>query len=514
MLFFYFYKDQREKDAVLYYTLLFVFYVLLFLPRSLPVRPHLFSYLLITIFLYVLEFKPLRARWLLLPLAALWSNLHGVEYPVMLLLLGAYFVEFVCERMKKRGTPRKDTYLYAGLLVLAAAAVLCTPHGIRLLAVPFKSIAQVSPFVYELRPLSVYDFASFFGVLFFLAGLVAYSAIRKRSMRISHLLLFLGGLALLLKGKRFVNEYALLALPLLRAYIPAVSAGPRAKVLKPVAAALSVLFMAMPLFFMHSFFSHLPRYPVSARELPEGVAQFLKRVNGTGSILNHPNAGGYLEWELYPRWRIFMDMQVPFLFTAEDFETVRSAYTDPRVLREVIARYRPAFIAVPIEMDGFRALIANHPQYRLVFFDDAEVLYADGSQEPALALRYGMKSIDPFSLYSEPVRSSPDYQLVLKELLRLSELYPDGALVNAAIATVYQRQGRYREAMPYAESIMRTYPESHLGYKLKANLFSRLGACVEAAPFYKKAIDRSDGAMKELIVKEASACRDNPDGTR
>jgi tetratricopeptide (TPR) repeat protein len=285
-------------------------------------------------------------------------------------------------------------------------------------------------------------------------------------------------------------------------------------VLKPVAAALSVLFMAMPLFFMHSFFSHLPRYPVSARELPEGVAQFLKRVNGTGSILNHPNAGGYLEWELYPRWRIFMDMQVPFLFTAEDFETVRSAYTDPRVLREVIARYRPAFIAVPIEMDGFRALIANHPQYRLVFFDDAEVLYADGSQEPALALRYGMKSIDPFSLYSEPVRSSPDYQLVLKELLRLSELYPDGALVNAAIATVYQRQGRYREAMPYAESIMRTYPESHLGYKLKANLFSRLGACVEAAPFYKKAIDRSDGAMKELIVKEASACRDNPDGTR
>ncbi len=514
MLFFYFYRDQREKDAVLYYTLLFVFYVLLFLPRSLPVRPHLFSYLLITIFLYVLEFKPLRARWLLLPLAALWSNLHGVEYPVMLLLLGAYFVEFVCERMKKRGTPRKDTYLYEGLLVLAAAAIFCTPHGIRLLAVPFKSIAQVSPFIYELRPLSVYDFVSFFGILFFLPGFVAYTAIRKRRMRISHLLLFLGGLALLLKGKRFVNEYALLALPLLGAYMPAVSAGPRVRVLKPVAAALSVLFMAMPLFFMHSFFTHPPRYPVSARELPEGVTQFLKRVNGTGSILNHPNAGGYLEWELYPRWRIFMDMQVPFLFTAEDFETVRSAYTDPRVLREVIARYRPAFIAVPIEMDGFRALIADHPEYRLVFFDDAEVLYADGSQEPALALRYGMKSIDPFSLYSEPVRSSPDYQLVLKELLRLSELYPDGALVNAAIATVYQRQGRYREAMPYAESIMRTYPESHLGYKLKANLFSRLGACVEAAPFYKKAIDRSDGAMKELIVKEASACRDNPDGTR
>jgi tetratricopeptide (TPR) repeat protein len=333
-------------------------------------------------------------------------------------------------------------------------------------------------------------------------------------MRISHLLLFLGGLILLLKGKRFVNEYALLALPLLRAYIPAISAGPRARVLKPVAAALSVVFMAMPFFFMHYFFSHPPRYPVSARELPEGVTQFLKRVDGAGPVLNYPDTEGYLEWELYPRCKIFMDMEVPFLFTAEDFRTARSAYTDQGTLREVISRYRPVFITVPIETEGFKALIADHPQYRLVFFDDAEVLYVDGSQEPALALRYEIKTIDPFSLYSEPVVGSASDRPILEELLSLSEIYPDGALVNAAIVTIYQRQGRYREAMPYAESIVRTYPESHLGYKLKANLFSQLHACAEAAPFYKKAIDRSDGAMIELIETEASACRENLHGTR
>jgi tetratricopeptide (TPR) repeat protein len=270
----------------------------------------------------------------------------------------------------------------------------------------------------------------------------------------------------------------------------------------------------MPFFFMHSFFSHPPRYPVSARELPEGVTQFLKRVNGAGSVLNYPDTGGYLEWELYPRREIFMDMQVPFLFTAEDFRTARSAYADQRTLREVIARYRPVFITVPIGMDGFKALVADHPQYRLVFFDDAEVLYADGSQEPALALRHQIKTIDPFSLYSEPVRSSSDDRSSLQELLRLSEIYPDGALVNAAITTIYQRQGRYREAMPYAESIVRTYPESHLGYKLKANLLSQLGACAEAIPFYNKAIDRSDGEMRRLIETEASACRRQLQGAR
>jgi tetratricopeptide (TPR) repeat protein len=505
MLLLYLYKDQRKGDALAYYTLLFVFYVLLFLPRSLPVRPHLFSYFMITIFLYVLEFKPLRVCWLLPPLGALWSNLHGIEYPVMLLVLGAYFVEFVYEQVKKADPPRKDTYLYPGLLALSAFAVLCTPHGIRLLAVPFKSIAQVSPFIYELRPLSIHDFASFFGILFFLAGLVAFTALRKKKMRISHLLLFLGGLALLLKGKRLVNEYVLLALPLLKAYMPAVPAGPRARVLKPIATVLILVFMAMPFFFMHSFFSDTPRYPVSARELPEGVTLFLRRVNATGSVLNHPNAGGYLEWELSPRYKIFMDMQVPFLFTEGDFRTIRGAYTDQRMLREVITRYRPAFITAPIDLKEYKALIAGHPQYRLVFFDDAEVLYADRSQEPSLASQYEIKTIDPFSLYIQSVGSRPDDRLLLKELLRLSELYPHGGVVNAAIATIYQHQGRYREAMPYAESIMRTYPESHLGYKLKADLLSQRGACAEAMPLYKKAIDRSGGAMKELIEMEASA---------
>ena len=514
MLFFYFYKDQREKDAVLYYTLLFVFYLLLFLPRSLPVRPHLFSYLFIVIFLYVLEFKPLRVGWLLPPLAALWSNLHGVEYPVILLALGAYFVEFVCERMKTTGRPRKDTYLYLGLLALSAAAVLCTPHGIRLLAVPFRSIAQVAPFIYELRPLSIYDFISFFGILFLLAGFVAIAALKERRMRISHLILFLGGLALLLKGKRLVNEYALLALPLLKAYIPVIPAAPRAKALKLAATVLSVAFMAMPFFFMHYFFSNPPRYPLSARELPEGVTLFLKRVNGAGSILNHPNTGGYLEWKLYPRCKIFMDMQVPFLFTAEDFEIARKAYTDRHTLREVISRYRPACITVPIEMEGFKALIAGHPQYHLLFFDDVEVLYADGSQEAALASEYDIKSIDPFSLYSEPIRSNPDDRPLLKELLRLSEIYPHGGIVNAAIAAIYQRQGRYREAMPYADAVISTYPESHLGYKLKAGLLAQLDACAQATPIYKEAIDRSDGAMKKQIEMEASACKDKLSGTR
>ncbi len=173
----------------------------------------------------------LQGGWLLIPLAVLWSNLHGVEYPVMLLILGAYFTEFVYELIRAQGTGARlrDRYICAAILTLSAFAVFCNPRGIALLAMPFKNIGQVSGFIYELRPLSMYDFISFFGILFLLGWFAAITAFRRRSMRISHLILFLGGLALLTEAKRFVNEYALLALPVLAANIPIIPSVTRAK---------------------------------------------------------------------------------------------------------------------------------------------------------------------------------------------------------------------------------------------------------------------------------------------
>ena len=504
----YLYKNQKENDVLLYLTLLFVFYMLLLLPRSLSVRPHLFSYLFIVSFLYILEFKPPGLRWLLIPLAVLWSNLHGVEYPVMLLILGAYLTEFVYELIRGEGTGarRRNRYICAAILTLSAFAVLCNPRGIALLAMPFKNIGQVSRFIYELSPLSAYDFISFFGILFFLGWFAAITAFKRRSMRISHVILFLGGLALLTEAKRFVNEYALLALPMFGASIPIIPSVTRAKRLKIAATFLSAAFMIMPFVFMHYFFYDRPRYPVSARDLPEGVAQFLKRVSGSGSVMNYPDTGGYYEWELYPGYKIFMDLQVPFLFVSEDFETARNVYVDKRALRKIITRYRPDFITVPISLQGFKTLIADYPQYHLLFFDDAEVLYGDSSQKPDLISRHEIRSLDPFSLYKEPIGEKPDSRQDLHELLRLAEMYPGGGIVNAAIVALYQRQGRFRDALPHAEAIIRTYPESHLGYQLKAEILARLGACTEALSFYRRAASRSEGVMKELIEKQASAC--------
>ncbi len=499
VLFLFFYRRWNEREAFLYYTLVIVLYTLVFLSRSLAVRPHLFSYLFVLIFLYVLECKP-RALWLLPILSVVWMNLHGIEYPVMLLIIGAYAAELLWQRLKKREGDR----FCARLIIFGCcgAAVVITPHGSKLLGIPFTSMAQVSPFIYELRHLSVYDFMSFFGILFFLSLFTAYKALRDRTMRISHLILLVGGIVLLTGAKRFVNEYVLLAAPLLAAYVPVISAAEPTRRLKTVCTVLAIMFMAMPFFFMHYFFSNPPRHPLSAAELPEGVALYLKRVNAQGVLLNHPDTGGYYEWELYPKCRIFMDLQVPFLFTGNDFETARDAYAKPNVLREIIEHYRPSFITVPIARENFKSMIRHHPEYQAVFFDDAEVLYADCSRVPGLVPITG---VDPFAIYTGALHGTKGGEL--GELLRLHDIYPAGAIVNAAIAAIYQRDGRYSDALPYARTVSDTHPESYLGYKLQADLLAKLGSCGEAQAFYEKAVDRSEGAVREDVEVQRLSCK-------
>jgi hypothetical protein len=56
LLLVYLHKGERDKDRLFYFTILWVFSLLVLVPRGLPIRPHLFSYLLIVLFLYVLEF--------------------------------------------------------------------------------------------------------------------------------------------------------------------------------------------------------------------------------------------------------------------------------------------------------------------------------------------------------------------------------------------------------------------------------------------------------------------------
>ncbi len=509
----YLFRTVDHDEAHGWSAVILTLYGLVLLPRALLVRPHLVTYLFMVVFLVILERHPRQAKYLPV-LAVLWCNLHGIAYPVMLWLAGSYALEYFITRLTGRVVPDRPARAFLLPTVLSMVAIYLTPHGTRLLGVPFASMSYAGQFIQEFHPIALGDLASFqisrftpsyltvFNLLVLAACAAFISAIVNRQIRISHFLLLGGGLFLLLtRGVRFMDEFALLALPLINAN-PLRLVQFRRQVPRPMALFFIVLMMAMPLKFLAQLFGHRPAYPFSHRGLPHGVATFLNHLDVGGAVFNHPDTGGYLQWALPPRYRIFMDMQVPFLFTAEDFYLARSAFMEQGILAKIVSRYDPSFITAPYTHPQFPEMIRQFPQFELVFFDDAEVLYLNAQHNPALAKQYALKAVDPFALRERSTTlamttTHPDP--VLGEVSKLFALYPDCGITNYSLALAYHAMGSYDRVLPFAEAIIRNFPESPTGYWLKGRAYQGLRAFDQAQAAYLQALQRAESSTRMAV---------------
>lgn len=474
-------------------------------PRFFIVRPHMVTYLCLIVFLSIIELRQ-RWMWLLPPLAVVWCNSHGIAYPILLLICLSYSAEYLYGRLVGAAHTLTEERGYFFPLVLSMAAVYLTPHGMLLLIEPFKPLGYVSRYVNEFTPLRLTDLSSLnvsslaptymtlFTVLLALTAASALPALLARRLRLSHLLLCVGAGLLLLRGVRFTYEAALLVLPLLKANPPATPGAFAKAVPRSVYLVVMGLLMAAPVVASGRSLGRRPRYPFSSMGLPQGVAQFLKRVDVGGNVLSYPDSAGYLQWMIYPRYRIYMDLESN-LFTAEDFYIGLNAFQDGMVLKEVLREYDPSFISVPIQRAGFRELIQPFPDYVPVFFDDAEVLYANKRRHPDIAQHYALR-VDPFKLFTQPIETlllGEEKPQLISQARDLLEIYPEGGSINHLVAAFYNAEGAYDRALPYARTLIAYYPEWYRGYQVLGDALDGLGFYDRALAAYRNALTRADG---------------------
>jgi tetratricopeptide (TPR) repeat protein len=259
---------------------------------------------------------------------------------------------------------------------------------------------------------------------------------------------------------------------------------------------------------MSHTFAYRPAYPVSYKKLPTGVAAFLKHIKAGGSVLNDPNVGGFYEWELYPDYKIFMDMQVALLFRDEDYYTAVSSIRNEEVFRNVVLKYNPSFVTTPLKNSTFSLFAYKFPDYIPVFFDDVEALYVNKSIHPDIADTYAL-SIHPFLLPDLKIDSLTDGEitLLLDELLRIRELYAGTKLTNSLIATIYNTKREYTKALLFSDTIIKSFPELQDGYRLKGDALMGLSRFDEAVLHYSMALDRSSDKLdKQRIYKRMLLC--------
>ena len=495
--------DQRK---VLIGAAFLVAYAMSLTVRELLVRPHLFSYLFIIVFLYILEIKREKI-WMLPFLGILWCNIHGIEFPVMVIILLAYLTDLFYQEIRNpsdsASAPKKEKWL----LIITIYSLFITPGVIELMKTPFTAASYQQFYVAELIPLdinnllrfSVWPFSELIGtfqnILLLLPCVLFVLCLVKKKLRVSYVILLIAAIALLIKHNRFVYEYILLSIPLIRQsikIIPEISDSKKKKLAEMMIPIFLVcLLVALPLMTYGSYFKNKPEYPITQIQLPVGVAKFLNHLDVKGSIMNEPNTGGYLQWALNKKYKIFMDMQMS-VFSDQDFALINNAFHDEATFRTFIRTYDPSFISVALERQNFSKWINNHKEYKQVFFDDSEVLYVNSNHYPQIAEKYALKRFNVFEYKNIAYEKETKEHLsaMLEEVLKVRTVHPGNGIANVVIANIMMADKRYNETLMYADSIIKNYPNITKGYILKADALRGLERVPEAIENYLLAIDR------------------------
>lgn len=345
-------------------------------------RPHVFSILFFPLALWLVDIdcqRPTPLVWALLPLSALWANLHGgfVAWLVTVALLPLAAVIDHDWRKARRHT---------SLAVLCAVSTLLNPYGWRLHEhiVKYLGSSWILDNVNEFQSPRIRSENMLVFAFLLLGGVALASRALARREWFSGGLVLLWGLAAL-RSVRHVPLYAVAAAPVVAAELSvwwrstAARSGPQTLVRAfwdsgqelglsrrlglwaPPVAALAV-WLAAP----SPRVSDFPEagFPVAA------VAHTLDRLAPPGRmprILTSDQWGDYLIFHLYPRQRVFFDGRSDFygpVLGGDYKELMGAGHGWP----EIIARYGFEVALLPYDWP-LGSILERDPEWELVYRD-------------------------------------------------------------------------------------------------------------------------------------------------
>jgi len=347
-------------------------------------RPHIFSLLLFPVGLWVVDEdrrRPTRWLWSLVPLAALWANLHG-GFAGWLATLGVLTAAAAAER-----NPH-SVRRYGLLAALSAAATLLNPYGWRLHQhiAHYLSSSWILDHVQEFQSPNIRSESMLvFAVLLLLAVACAALALRA-GRRFEGALVLLWALAAL-RSARHVPLFAVAAAPVIAgqgaAWLAARSArsgaGSVARVFWESGADLGRsrgFSLWAPVFGALALWLTLGRTPLSdfpAQRFPvAAVARHADCLAGA-RVLTSDQWADYLIYRLFPRQRVFFDGRSDFYGPALGAE-YQTLLTAGRGWSAVLDRYRLDVALLPADWPLARVLELD-PRWHLLDRDGvAELL--------------------------------------------------------------------------------------------------------------------------------------------
>jgi tetratricopeptide (TPR) repeat protein len=475
-----------ERFAVL-------FLAMLLLKERWIVRPYLFTTFFFALYLYYLlppSRLKLRKIAILAGLMILWANLHG-GFVFGILLVGIFFLEDALRwvgkalRAQEAAAVVPDlaerTRMLSLFLAFAFLASLVNPYFVQVYRVPvlLASYKLYHANIYEwFPPVFTIRYAHYWFMLFLT---VAVCLVTPRRLKVSLALLVALAGYLSVKYVRFFDLAAIVfaaalaqQLPHLRSSANRRFAGSRAgrvrdRMYLVLRAAVTGAIASLVVLHVWTF----PyRHTLSVREktLPVGAVRFIKEFRLPQNLFNMYHWGGYLEWTLFPEYRVFIDGRGE-VFGEKVFAEYGNALMGQPGWEATLDAYRVETALLSYAQihpfarteTRLQELLFESPQWALVYWDDLALVFVRRTEaNRELIARQEGRAVNP--LRYDWIRGLAGDKAKLGSaadaLRRKIQAMPDSSLARVLLGQVLIELGERSEARQQLMAALKINPRS------------------------------------------------------
>lgn len=345
------------------------------------VRPQMLTLLLASIYIVLLErFDPKensRRLWWLVPLMLLWVNLHA-GFALGLALIGLYVVRAVLDGEWGHVRP------LLSVLILSAAVVPLNPNGFRMFSYPYETLtsSSMAAFIQEWHSPDFHQLM-YLPLAILLLSTFAAMALSPTRARLGEIFLVLITALGALRSVRHIPIFSLFAAPVLAKHLWAIAkergwdqtlTGVETRP-NPIKLLINVILLLAPLVLGASrlwhFASHQRDY-VSLRN-PVAAVEFLKSQRLPGPIYNRYGWGGYLIYQLYPEYRVYIDGRAD-VYGDAFFTEAMQTYDGLENWRAPLNQYGVQTIIIDADV-ALSSLLRSDKEWSKVYEDKQAVIF-------------------------------------------------------------------------------------------------------------------------------------------
>ena len=346
------------------------------------VRPQMLTLLLASIYIALLEQLDKRRIWWLAPLMLLWVNLHA-GFALGLALIGLYIVRAVLDGEWKHIRP------LVIVLLVCTAVVPLNPNGFRMFSYPYETLTSPSmaAFIEEWASPDFHK-VTYLPLAILLLSTFAAMALSPTRPRLGEIFLVLITALAALRSIRHIPIFSLFAAPVFAKHLWAIAKERgwdkllTGEEVRPTGVKLliNILVLLAPVVLavtrVWHFTSHQRNYE-SIRN-PVAAVEFLKSQRLPGPIYNRYGWGGYLIYQLYPEYRVYIDGRAD-VYGDAFFTEAMQMYDGVGNWKEPLDRYGVQTVIIDTNV-ALSTLLRSDNEWSKVYEDDQAVIFTRSSK--------------------------------------------------------------------------------------------------------------------------------------